>query len=251
MTRRRSRAFLAIALLYTGLFSSVQARADLMYLVQVDTSSIMGESGYFDMQFNPASVGALAATATITNFATTGSLLSDPNNGTDGDVSGSLANTLTINNTDQLNDLFQAISFGKSMSFNLDISGPATLMADPNGLGSAFGLSLYDANFNPLLTTDPLGTVVTIQLNSNATTTVETFPTSPGSGPAATVTSQGGSVPEPSSIVIGGIALAGVGWQFVLRTFARARATSRVGPKLQDSVKLSLQVIDSTKNLSV
>jgi hypothetical protein len=62
---------------------------------------------------------------------------------------------LVINNSAPLNDLLQANQFGTRMSFNLDLSGPATTMSDPQGHSSAFGLSLCDTNVDPSLTTDP------------------------------------------------------------------------------------------------
>jgi hypothetical protein len=229
--KRRSyhRRYLSIFLVAASLGLTAPARADLLFQVQVDTTAIMQTSGYFDLEFNPASVGATAATATITNFATDGTLVSDPNNTTDGDVSGSLATTLTINNTYQLNDLLQAIIYGTTISFNLDINGPATTTPDPNNLGSAFALSLYDSNFNPLLTTDPNGSVATILLNPDTTTTIETFPASAGSGPAATVQFLGNAVPEPSSIAIGGMALAMLACHEAVRKISRSR-TRRATP---------------------
>lgn len=222
MTSRTLRLrYVSICLVAASLCLTAPARADLLFQVQVDTTAIMNQSGYFDLEFNPASVGATAATATITNFATDGTLLSDPNNTTDGDVSGSLATALVINNTDQLNDLFQAISFGTTISFNLDISGPATTTPDPNNLGSAFALSLYDSNFNPLLTTDPNGSVATILLNPDTSITTETFPAGPDSGPAATIHFYGNAVPEPSSAMIGGMALVVAACHGAVRRIAR------------------------------
>ncbi len=215
--RSRYRAVLSIVLATAGLLLTAPARAGLLFQVQIDTSAIATQSGYFDLQFNPTVVGALAATATVTNFATDGTFLSDPNNGTDGAVSGSLASGLVINNTTSFNDLLQAIQFGTTMSFNLDISGPGTIMPDPNGFSSAFGISLYDTNFNPLLTTDPNGTVATILLNSDTTNTIETFPAGAGLGPAAMVQLSGNTVPEPSTIVIAGLAAAVLGIYEIVR----------------------------------
>jgi hypothetical protein len=226
------RAVLCIVLAAAGLLLTAPARAGLLFQVEVNTSAITGQSGYFDLQFNPTSVGALAATATVTNFATDGTLLSDPNNGTDGDVSGSLASALVINNTSSLNDLFQAIQFGTYMSFNVDLTGPATIMPDPNGFGSAFGLSLYDRNFNPLLTTDPNGTVATILLNSDTTNTIETFPAGPGLGAVAMVQFNGNSVPEPSTIVLAGLAAAVLGIYASVRALRINARDSRAGEAL-------------------
>ena len=50
---------------------------------------------------------------------------------------------------------------------------------------------------------------------------------SPGSGPAANVELLGGAVPEPSTVVIGGIALATLGCQVAFRSLRQTRAKSR------------------------
>src|SRR5208282_842911 len=125
-----------------------------IYQVSADTTAIQGVTGSFDVQFNPGGVGTLSAAATITNFLTNGTALGL--NTTDGNVSGMLIpGPLTINNTQALNDLLENITFGTTLSFTLTLSGPAVSSPNPNLPGTSFGLSLYDANFNPLLTTDP------------------------------------------------------------------------------------------------
>jgi hypothetical protein len=90
-------------------------------------------------------------------------------------------------------------------------------------MGSAFALSLYDSNFNPVLTTEPNGSVATILLNPTTTIAVETFPASDNSGPAATVQFLGNGVPEPSSIVIGGMALVILTCHGAVRKISRSR----------------------------
>jgi len=182
------------------------------YQVSVNTSALDGQSGNLDFQFNPGGLGSEPATATVTNFQTLAGILSQPAMLT-GDASGSLPGTLTLNNGTAYNDVFQKFSYGSSFDFALTLSGPA--LDSPGGSsGSSFALSLYDAaGLTPLLTTDPNGSVLTVNLNVSGTTSVLTFPqSSTNSTPAASVS----SVPEPSSLVLFGLGVLGL-LAYVLR----------------------------------
>jgi hypothetical protein len=201
----------SVALLLLGVLGPGSAHADLIYSVSVDTSSLASQSGFLDFQFNPSDSSALAATASVTLFQSVGGILSQPATLT-GDAAGSLPGALTLINSTAFNDAFQGFSFGTSFSFTLTLSGPA--VDSPGGTsGSAFALSVYAADaMTPLLTTDPNGSVATIDLNANGTASVFTFAQSPtDSTPAATVTAAG-AVPEPSTLVLAlvGVACAGL-----------------------------------------
>jgi hypothetical protein len=189
----------ALALLPTGItgFSSVRA-GSVTYEVSVDTTAIGGQAGNLDFEFNPGGLGADAATAAVTNFQTIGGVLSQPAILT-GDAVGSLPGSLTLANGTAFNDVFQGFTYGSGFSFTLTLSGMA--LDSPGGtFGSAFAVSLYDAaGVTPLLTTDPNGSVLTVELNANGTTSAETFPQTPtNSAPVATAL----LVPEPSSIIL-------------------------------------------------
>lgn len=195
--RRANRLpFFAYALL-CGLAQPQGAKAD--YIVSVDTSSLNGTQGFIDIEFNPG-LFSLAATATVTNFSTDATILSSVNStpaGTDGDVpSGTLPNTLIINNTDVLNDVYQPVTFGTFISFDVAFSGS---LAN----GGTFGLTLYDSTFIPLLVNpsdpnNPNGTVGTIDLNPDGSTTAQSFPDSNGNT-HTTFQPFTSSTPEPSS----------------------------------------------------
>jgi hypothetical protein len=117
-----------------------------------------------------------------------------------GDATGSLPGTLILDNGTAYNDAFQGFTFGNSFKFLLTLSGQA--IDNPGGtFGSSFALSLYDATgTTPLLTTDPNGSVLTVNLNASGSTSVETFPqSSTNSMPVAVATS---AVPEPSSLIL-------------------------------------------------
>ncbi len=205
MLKRQLVGAIAVAILHVGLLGAGSAHAGITFNVSVDTSSLNTQSGLLDFQFNPGDSTALAATASVTLFQTVGGILSQPAMLT-GDAAGSLPGTLTLQNSTAFNDANQGFTFGDSFSFNLTLSGPA--VDNPGGTaGSTFALSLYAADdITPLLTTDPNGSVATINLNANGTTSVFTFPQSPTDNtPVATVT-LAGAVPEPSTLVLGLIA---------------------------------------------
>ena len=156
----------------------------------IDTSSIAGEQGFIDIQFNPGNAPVLPATATVSNFTTDATLLGSLN-GTpagfdgDGDPIGMLPGDLTIDNSSDsstdvpvyaLNDNYQPVTFGTTISFDVAFSGEAVTSPNSADNGSSFGVTLYASDFaTPLLTTDPNGTVETINLNADGSTTVENF----------------------------------------------------------------------------
>lgn len=203
MTRHLGFCF-RMAVFHLAMCSAVVcAKADIIYDVSANTMAIQGTTGLFDLEFNPGGVGTLAATATIAAFTTNGTGLTL--NATDGDVSGTLSpGPLTISNTFGLNDLLENITFGTNMTFTVALSGPGVTTPDSGLPGSSFGLSFYDGSFNPLLTTDPAGTVVTVNLNPDGSISPVTFPSDNSGGVAVggAVPQAPAAVPEPTSIVL-------------------------------------------------
>ena len=203
------RLFRIIAV-FLGFALPYSAQGNVIYQISADTTVIRGTTGYLDLQFNPGGAGTLASTATISRFHTdaTGLSLST----TDGDVSGTLVpGPLAINNTSALNDVMENITFGANIAFTLTLSGPEVTSPNPSLPESSFGLSFYDSNFDSLLTTDAAGTVVTINVNSDGSTSPEMF-SSDGAGgaPVGNAVVQSSAVPEPSTIVLLAIAVFGL-----------------------------------------
>ena len=187
------------------------ARGDYIYQVYVDTSSLQGTSGVLDFQLNPQVIGVQSLTATISGFSSVNGTLGSILTPTFGQVSGQLPNNITLVNSSDINDISQYIKYGLTLQFVVSLSGNA-VQNPTNGVGgSAFLFSLLDSNLNPLLTSDPGGTLAGISVFSDGSTDVSTFPPNDSSPPLVTVTPLV-SVPEPTSMIplgIGMVTLAG------------------------------------------
>jgi hypothetical protein len=141
------------------MLAASSAFASLSYDVTIDTSSLLttNPDGYLYFQFTQGSDLVQAATASIQNFTTGGTLGAQDTtyivNGSA--VTGTLPGTVTMYNTNAVNDYNQAIHFGNSLSFTLVLDGPG--VTSPNNLATTvFSLSLFGNidGTNPLLTTD-------------------------------------------------------------------------------------------------
>ena len=208
----RKSYLLAVGLL---LWTAHAAHADAIYQVAVNTSSIAGTAGSLDFQFSAGSGETQAASARILNFA--GGTLGSASRV--GEVTGGpLPSAVTIGNGVQsnsgLNDFFETFTYGSSLTFTLNLSGPA--VTAPNGMSTGgsefFFLMFSDANgVNPVLTTDPNGVAATVTVNPN------------GSTSTAAVSRAVSFVPEPGSVALVGSALA------LLIGMQKRRLFNRVG----------------------
>src|SRR4051812_4355517 len=71
----RSIKFLTACVIAAGLCGAQPtAFAALTYLVTVDTSSISGQSGWMEMQFNPGGLPVVTGSAVVSNFSTNATL---------------------------------------------------------------------------------------------------------------------------------------------------------------------------------
>lgn len=211
MNRRQTPLALTVAAFAVLCLCVERASAAVTYDVSVDTSTLSGQSGNLDFQFNPGDLTTLGATATVTDFTSLGATLIQPATLTGG-ASGSLPGTLTLVNSSTYNDIFQGITFSSSLSFEVTLSGEA--IDNPGGsFGSSFLFSLYAADgTTPLLTTDSSGSVVTVNLNPNGTTGSQTFPSdnSGGSSVGRALPQSSSAVPEPSTFALMAFGFAGL-----------------------------------------
>lgn len=206
---RLNKSFLSISFLaLCGL--AVPAFADVIYGVTVDTSSQLGNGGYIDLQFNPSSFTTQPANAAVTTFSTDGTLDvfgDDPFDGTSGDVFGTLPDTVSFDNGTSTNEYTQGITFGNTISLNLDLSGPAIDLPNGEGGGSFF-LTFYDPSGDTLFTNNPNGPALEVDINGDGSTTPTAFANASGGPAVVTYGSPLTATPEPSMVLLlaGGLA---------------------------------------------
>jgi hypothetical protein len=187
------------------LLSAAEASAgSIGYSITLNTSAVAGSQGFLDVQFNPGVNSSQAATAILAVFTTDGSFPGAAPS-VFGPVSGTLPGDLFIDNS-AYNDYFQSFTFGEAIHFYLNFVGPAVDSPDGTSSGSTFGFGLWDSTGGiPLLTTDPLGFVASVDLNNDGSLTPHSFPPSLDGG---TPVAEFGAVPEPGTWLLAASALA-------------------------------------------
>jgi hypothetical protein len=201
-----------LALLCCGTAPTAHA-GPITYHVDVSTSSLAGQAGSLDLQFNPGGSTAQPATATVSGFSggTLGSVLTET-----GGASGALPGLVTFANgpVPPGNELRQAFTFGPSFGFDVTFSGDALDNPLNHRDGSTFALFALNAAGNPLLAS-PLnaagGAVLTIDVRPNGTTAATAFPNPAGGPPAASASPLAVGVPEPATLGLFAAGLLGLG----------------------------------------
>jgi hypothetical protein len=155
------------------------------FQITVNASSLPpATSGFIDFTLN----GGFTATAVISNFLNPGGSLNASTIFTQ-DASGALPGAVTLGSDNS--DYDEGIVYGSPISFLLTFSG------SPSGnTGDVFNLSLFDNNFDGLLTQDVAdGEIVQFELDTHGNITPDALP-NPSGGPSfATIT----AVPEPAT----------------------------------------------------
>ena len=129
------------------------------FTVEIDTTPLAGRSGFIAVDLLGGSVGAVNDVQ-LASFASTSTLGAAT---TAGDVSGSLAGTLTLRSSVFFNELLQAVVFNAGLtSFSLTLSENSM----PGGSPDTFSFFLLDSNFAPFATSDPAGALFLIDLRS-------------------------------------------------------------------------------------
>jgi hypothetical protein len=128
-------------------FGSSAALADTTLAVNIDTS-LFGDSGWLDFQYNPGNPGiSPATTVTLSGFQGFDAAAQVE---TTSQVSGSLATGYVIGNGDIVNSLFHAVAYGKVLSFNVTFGGDNVDLSG-GAFGSIFSVLAYDAAVTTVL----------------------------------------------------------------------------------------------------
>ncbi len=184
-------AFLFLAL--SGV-SSLNAES-VSYSFTIDTSTLNGQADNVDFQLNPGDVSSPFVSLDISSFDLHGGSFTPGDLEISGDVSGTLAGDLILDDGGFPNDAFQPVELGTSISFIATFSGAG--VDNPASPGAAFGFSIYDNANNALLTTSVDGTIAGVNLDAGGVVPY-TNPATVGGGPVATVSVV---TPEPATMV--------------------------------------------------
>jgi hypothetical protein len=167
-----------------------------VFQISVNASSLPhATSGFIDFTLNDG----FPATATVSNF-------SDPGGSFNAasiflqNASGALPGAVTLSSNNS--DYDEGITYGTPISFLL------TFSETPGGTtGDIFDFSLFDSNFDGLLTQDVTdGEIVQFQLDTDGNITPDALP-NPSGGPSfATIT----VIPEPATWLFGATSLLGL-----------------------------------------
>lgn len=157
--------------------------------VTIDTSALSGTTGSIAFDFLDGGIPVNAIV--VSDFTSDGTL------GTatlSGDVSGTLAGTVSLGDMDFFNEYLQGLTFGSSLSFTFDTTGNP---ADPGSFPDGFSFFLLDGTGMPVPTTsDPTG--------SNALFLYNVGEADPFAVYSNIVRQGGGSntVPEPNTLIL-------------------------------------------------
>jgi len=182
---------------------SATARADLSFLVTLDTTSLQSK-GPFEIDFTLTNGGSPNVDQVmISNI----SLGTDGSAGSPivlkGGASGDLNSGVTLTDPVLLNDFTQTFTPGSKLMFTVNLTTAANTPTPDN-----FSFSILDNTGTPLRTSDPSGADTLLNLDiTGPSPTINMYGSTTAGLSAPTVTLING-VPEPASLVLLGLAAA-------------------------------------------
>lgn len=137
----------------------------------INTTTIVGQSGFLNFQFNPKTDGQTPFNDSVIVYNFSGGTLGAVDTAVN--VTGSLPDGATISNTGATNELIQSFTFGKTLSFDAIFSSlnPDQAFFEPFAVpdeGNLFQFFVLDSGQNPFETTDPSGNNALVTIEQGA-----------------------------------------------------------------------------------
>lgn len=180
---------LLVAIALVG--SAGAALAGPTHHVNLDTSGFAGSTGFIDLYFSRDGF-APTSTVTLSNFV--GAFGAEIDRV--GDITGAIPGSVVFGSTEGVNDLFQAVSFGGALGFDVEFGGDFALTT--SDITSLFGVALLTQDQDAYIGADTdlvQFSLVPMGGPNAAGASFQTF------GSIATVSAVS-AVPEPSDLLL-------------------------------------------------
>jgi hypothetical protein len=188
------------------LFLAASLQAASVFSVSINTSSLAAATpGYLDFLFNGGGTLFDPAAAAISPFATNGTLNAVSVSRTNS--TGTLPATVSLSNSNA--EYFEGITFGTTISFNLQFSGTAITSPSGTGSGSTFTLTLLNSTQDGAYLTSNVndGFLLEFNIDPHGNITPVAFPTDTGAPSVVSIAAATGVVPEPATWLLAAVGL--------------------------------------------
>lgn len=188
-----------------ALAASPVSAAPITFTVEVNTASLIGSSSApFSLDFQLTGGSPLGNTATIGNFSFGGGSATGAAN-TFGTATGSLSSTVTLSTSPSsfLNEFFQTFLPGSLLKFDVFLTSNVNAPTP-----DVFAFKILDNSLFEIPTTGLGDSLVIVNLDS-PTLGIRDVETFRGTGAFSGVAATAAPVPEPATMVLLGIGLAG------------------------------------------
>lgn len=149
------------------------ARADLIYLIDINTESLAGTSGYLELSLGGLADAPLASALIRTENAATLGAVAEQFGNVSGGLNDGLSNTLSMASDMGFADMLQQIAFADLLALQLQLSGD--WLDSLGDAGLTFAIKLWSTDFEPLLSSSDLGELLRLELIPGGVVQIDLF----------------------------------------------------------------------------